>query len=422
MQTNINPTEKLPLIFSPNKNMAKDANLSGQQTILKRNAVIDEFLNSLDNKNNNSNDSGHSENKELNNNEEDEIDDFFKDIKYLKKVERHNKNREIKELNKKRPKCYGRKIPSLLISNKNKNNEHDNELIIEKCSTLSFDNNELDSNITSNNTDKIITPRCVTNNDVIGYVHMKNKKHKKLPKIDISNLIFRNTKTNNYFLTSGKRVFTKSEYNINNIKDIKNNNSKWTNSKLLSNINSYFSNDIPINIYTNNLKYIRSKSHIGNRTQKNNLKILNKDISNLSPNLIAAQLYKNNSYFPKRLKRNYTAKFHKDINENRILSEKNENKKIFFTLNDNYINNNNNINNNSPKKTTIKNNSFRKLYNNKNYELNWINTIANNKNNFKIININKNEMSKKQLKLKLAELETNYKLKNDCKLFTKNKK
>ena len=419
METYINPIEKLPLIFSPIKKQSKDANLSEQQTILKRNAVIDEFLNSLDNKNNNSNDSGHSENKELNNNEEDEIDDFFKDIKYLKKVERHNKNREIKELNKKRPKCNRRIIPSLLISNKN--NENENELIIEKCSTLSFDNNELDSNITSNNADKIKTPRCVTNNNPIGYVHTKNKKHKKLPKIDISNLIFRNTKTNNYFLTSGKRVFTKSEYSINNINDIKNNNSKWTNRKLLSNINSYISNDIPINIYANNLKYIRSKSHIGNRTQKNNLKILNKEISNLSPNLIAAQLYKNNSYFPKRLKRNYTAKFHKDINENRILSEKNENKKIFFTVNDNYINNNN-INNNSPKKTTIKNNSFRKLYNNKNYELNWINNITNNKNNFKIININKNEMSKKQLKLKLAELESNYKLKNDCKLITKNKK
>ncbi len=39
----------LPLFFSPNKNMTKEYIIE-QQNILRRNAVIDEFLNSLDNK------------------------------------------------------------------------------------------------------------------------------------------------------------------------------------------------------------------------------------------------------------------------------------------------------------------------------------------------------------------------------------
>ena len=377
MRTNITHKEKIPLLFYPKTYITKDE-LNEEQTILKRNAIIDEFLNSLDNKSNNLDESGKTDNKERINNEEDDIDDFFKDIKYLKKIEKHNKNRELKELNKKRPKCYGRKKPSLLISNKN-NNEFDNELNIEKCSTLSFDNNELNTNINKSKVDKIITPRCITNNNLISCIYKKNHKHKKLPKIDISNLIFRNTKINKYFLTSDNPIFTKSEYRK-NINHIKNNNSKWINRKLLNNIN---------------------------RTQKNNLKLLNNEISNLSPILIAAKLYKNNTYFTKRLKRNFTSKVNKNINIKRILSEKNENKKTVYSLNNN--------NKNNSKKTSVKINSFRKLKNNNNSELNWINTVINSKNNFKNIKINKNGMNKKQLKVKLAELEINYKLKYDGK-------
>ena len=396
----------LPLFFSPNKNMTKEYIIE-QQNILRRNAVIDEFLNSLDNKKNNSKESDNSEDKQINNDEKDEIDDFFRDVQYLKKIETHNKKRE---LIKNRPKCYGRK-------NKNKNNNNENELNMNKYSTLSFDNG-LDSKM-NNEIDKIITPRCATNNNIVDYMNRKNKKGKKLPKIDINNLKFRNIKTDNYFLTTCKPIFTRSECNIININDMVNNNFKWTNRKILKHINSVYSNSTSLNTYIYNLNQLRSKSHIGNRIENKNLKIMNSQINNISPNLIAAQLYKNNSFLNKRLKRNYTAKLNKNINTNtnKILSEKKEDKKNFNTLI------NNNINSSSPKNRILNKNVFRKFFNNtKNIELNWMNTVINNKNNFKIININKNELSKKQLKLKLAEIEVSHKIRNDGKLYEKTKK
>ena len=119
---------------------------------------------------------------------------------------------------------------------------------------------------------------------------------------------------------------------------------------------------------------------------------------------------------PNLIKRNFTATINKNIKANEILSPKNDNRKLFKTLK------NNNINSKSPKNTITNKSEFRKFFNDKNFELNWINTILNNKNHFKIININKNDFSKRQLKLKLAELEINNKLKNDGKLFTNNKK
>ena len=62
---------------------------------------------------------------------------------------------------------------------------------------------------------------------------------------------------------------------------------------------------------------------------------------------------------------------------------------------------------------------MRKIVNrNENFGLNWIKTIINNENKI----INKKELSKKQLKLKLTELETNYKLRNDYNLFINEKK
>ena len=408
MKPNLSKTEMLPLLFSPYNNKTKDYIIE-QQNILKRNAVIDDFLNSLDNKRNNQSESNNKENKQIKSNEEDEMDDFFKDIKYLKKIEKHNKKRDLSKM---RPKCYGRKR---IISNNNNNNDNDNEVNMDKGSTLSFDN-DLDSKI-NNNMNKIITPRCATNNNIIDYMKRENKKDKKVPKIDINNLKFRNVATNNnYFLTSVKPIFAKSECNIINVNEMKNNNFKWTNRKLLNNIFSFYSNSALLNKYIYSINHIRSQSHIGNRTEKKNINIINKEISNISPNLIAAQLYKNNSYFNKRLKRNFTATINKNIKANEILSPKNDNRKLFKTLK------NNNINSKSPKNTITNKSEFRKFFNDKNFELNWINTILNNKNHFKIININKNDFSKRQLKLKLAELEINNKLKNDGKLFTNNKK
>ena len=149
---------------------------------------------------------------------------------------------------------------------------------------------------------------------------------------------------------------------------------------------------------------------MGNRFQNNNLRTINKDKIdkiNLSPNLVAAQLYRHNSFFQKGLKRNYTAKLNnKTKSINSFLSIKDTNKNNILKS----------INNN---KLYLKNKSLRKIVNrNENFGLNWIKTKINNENKI----INKKELSKKQLKLKLTELETNYKLRNDYNLFINEKK
>lgn len=418
MKSDIYEMEKLPIIYN-NKNISKDNSLK-IQSVQKRNAVIDEFLKNLDNKKDNLNNSGSSKNSD---NEENDIDDIFKDAKKLIK-----EVKPIEESKKriKRPKFYGRKIPSLFLSNKNYVNNLNKEVNNNICSALSFDN---DFDTHSNKIEKIPNSECINNtNDnnnqkkfntyITDYESLKNKKI-----IDLKNLKFRNYNSKNYFLNSLKSVNNQKISNIINT-EIKNNNSKWTNKKLLNNFDSYFSSNSPLNYYVNNLKQIRSKSHFGNRNKKNNINTLNVESINLSPNLIAANLYKNNSFFQKGLKRNYTAKIESNIFtnhniSNKIFSEKkeNKNKKIFKVLSDNEEENF------IIKRNLYNNNSFKKLFENrnKNYDINWMNTIMNIKNKFNENISNKNDLSKKQLKLKLAQLEINYKFKKENKLFLNGK-
>ena len=428
MNSNAKPIETLPPLFYTPNNTLSD-NLTETQNIQKRNAVIDEFLDSLDNKNK-LNYSNASKNNENSDNEEDELDDFFEGLKYLKKESKLNSNEVLKQKIK-RPKFNERKISSLFLSNKNniknnlnlKSNSHKN-------SAFSFDDN---SNSNSNNhIEKIQTLENINTNKIISNFSQKqfntyitdygNKKNKKLPNIK-KNLKLRNCNTKNYFLNSVKSTINNNAHNIIYTEE-KNKNLKWTNRKLLNNIDLYFSNNPPSLNYLLNLKQ-RSKSHIGNRVHKNNLNTMNrevnKEIFNLSPNYIAAQLYKNNSYFKKGLKRNYTAKiddniFNTNLNdyakENILFSERQKNKnKNFF----NDINNNKNFNN--EKKQYKKKNSFRKFFNERNakYGMNWINTVINKKLNENLNN--KNDLTKKQLKLKLTLLGENSNLKNDDKFF-----
>ena len=79
MNSNTNPIEALPPLFYTHNNTLSD-NITEAQNIQKRNAVIDEFLNSLDNKNN-LNYSNVSKNNENSDNEEDEMDEFFEGLK-----------------------------------------------------------------------------------------------------------------------------------------------------------------------------------------------------------------------------------------------------------------------------------------------------------------------------------------------------
>jgi len=427
MNSNTNPIETLPPLFYTHNNTLSD-NITEAQNIQKRNAVIDEFLNSLDNKNN-LNYSNVSKNNENSDNEEDEMDEFFEGLKYLKNESKPNSNDILKQ-KMKRPKFNERKISSMYLSNKNniknnlnlKSNSH-------KCSAFSFDDN---SN-SNNHIEKIPTLESINSNKLNSNFSQKqfntyitdygSKNNKKLPKIK-KNLKLRNCNTKNSFLNSLKS-------NINNniiYTEEKNKNSKWTNGKLLNNIDLYFSNNPPSLKNLLNLNQ-RSKSHIGNRVQKNNLNTMNKEVNkeifNLSPNYIAAQLYKNNSYFKKGLKRNYTAKiddtiFKTNLNdiakEDIIFSErqKNKNKKFFNDIN-------NNVNFNNKKKQYKRKNSFRKFFNERNakYGMNWINTVINKKLNENLNN--KNDLSKKQLKLKLAQLGVNYNLKNEDKFFMNDK-
>ena len=402
MKSKINQIEKLPIILSKNQNN-KYEKIDEHQNIEKRNAVIDEFLNNLENKNNNIDNSGKYRNYIE---EEDEVDDFFKDAIRLKKEEKNKNTETTKRI--KRPKFNTKKISPLLLSDKNESNH--------KSYALSLENENINEN--SDKSENIEVSNYLNK----GYLHkneysLRNKKirNKKLPKIDLRYLQLRNSKILNHYLTSAQSNFIKSDNKIKNKENYtKNNNSKWANRKLLKNPNEYFSKDPPIFNYSNNINQIRSRSHIGNRFQKNDrdFKILNKENNNLSPNLIAAQLYRNNSYFQKGLKRNYTAKINNKFKANKILTTKEASPKIFNTLNT--------INNNSTKKLSQKNKSFRKLFNYRNsiFGINWINTIISKENKI----LNRNELSKKQLKLKLTELETNYKLRNDSNLLIKDKK
>lgn len=380
-----NELKELPPIFSKR---------SEKTNIEERNAVIDKFLDSLDNKKKGLNESDYSEN-----NEENEIDDIFKNAKILKK-----EHDEIdRETNKKikRPKFYGRKISSLLLSDKNELNTY-------KYSTISFENQSFSNNKGYNKIEIINNHDNICQTNVSGNKNKKgNKNSKILPILDLSHLKLRNSNIANNFLTYIQSNSIKNEKN--NIIQNKNNNSKWKyNEQLLDKANPYFSSNSPLFNHMHFLKQMRSKSHIGNRMQNNNLKTINKERITLSPNLIAAQLYKHSSFFQKGLKRNYTAKLNNKIKSFKAFSNsKDANKNAFKTM----------INN--KKKLFHKNKSLRKIFNrNKNFGFNWINTVINNENKI----INKNELSKKQLKLKLTELESNYKLKNERNHFIKEKK
>ncbi len=433
MNSNINPTENLPPLFYTHNNTLSD-NITEIQNIQKRNAVIDEFLNSLDDKKN-LNDSKASKNNKNSDNEEDKFDDLFKNLKYIKKESKLNSNDQLKQKFK-RPKFNERKISSVFLSNKTNIKNIKNNLNIKsnsnKLSAFSFDDN---SN-SNNHIKKVPTSESIYNNKITSNFSQKKfntyitdygcKINKKLPKIK-KNLKLRNFNTKNYFLNSLKSAINNNKHNILYTEE-KSNNSKWTNRKILNNIDLYFSKNPPSLKYLLNLNK-RSKSHIGNREQKNNLNIINKeinkDILNLSPNYIAAQLYKNNSYFKKGLKRNNTAKiddfnFNTNLNdnakENIIFSERQQNKKKSF-FND--INNNKNFNN--KKKQYKGKNTFRKFFSERNakYGMDWINTVINKKLNENLNN--NNDLSKKQLKLKLNQLGVNYKLKNGDKFFMNDK-
>lgn len=382
-----NELKELPPIFSKRSEKAN---------IEKRNAVIDEFLDSLDNKKKGLNESDYNRGDE-----ENEIDDIFENAKILKKE--HNIDRETNKKIK-RPKFYGRKISSLLLSNKNELNTY-------KYSTLSFENESFSNNKgynkieIINNRDNICQTNVSRNKNKEG-----NKNSKILPILDLSHLKLRNSNFANNFLTYIQSNSIKNEKNMrNNIIHNKNNNSKWKyNEQLLDKANPYFSSNSPKFNHMHFLKQMRSKSHIGNRMKNNNLKTINKERIALSPNLIAAQLYKHSSFFQKGLKRNYTAKLNNKIKSFKAFSNsKDANKNAFKTMN------------NNTKKLFHKNKSLRKILNrNENFGFNWINTVINNENKI----INKNELSKKQLKLKLTELESNSKLKNERNYFIKEKK
>ena len=389
MKLKINQIEKLPPIYSQHKNITQDKK-NEYQSIEKRNAVINEFLNNLDKKLQNLN---KSENNENDIEEDDDIDDLFNNAKILKKEE----NIINKKIN--RPKNTGRKISPLLLSNKNELNDN-------KCSTLSSENDSFLYN--KDKTDKTKDFNSINNKDILNINEYDNKfkKHRKLPKIKYLKL--RNFNITNHFLTSIKTHFTNKEKNSNN--NTINNNSKWENINKLNNENSFLPKDSTPFHHINIFNSIRSKSHIGNRTQKNTLKNLKKGIYNYSSNYIAAELYKNNSLFPKGLKRNYTAKLNNTIRANEIFSSNEANKKDFKTIN----------NSNNKKKFSKKNKSMRKIFNyrNNNCFYNWVNTGITKENTI-INNIN---LSKKQLKIKLNELESVYKLKNDPNKQVKTKK
>ena len=411
--------EKLPNIYSSMNNTYSQSS----QSISKRNEIIEEYLLSMEKKANGFNEISLTS-------EEDDKDPFSsKAIKNLKPLK--------KETNK------------LILPNFAKREKLKNQLST-RNTNIKKNNNNSYSNITNNNTNN-------NNNNINNYikqqVNVKNDKntHNKMTK-----------KTKNY---SEHNIYGNNNNNINNNTNLYlgkflNNNNNNLNSKWTTSSNTYnkYINGVNNNIFNKNInKYKvnynnnsnnnnnnntnnstknskepkgRSRSHIGNKpsyylyNEKNNTflnakgnssthnkKYISTQVDMLQKNFNCNKTSKNNNFEPKNYKRNFTAKILKNkkisILENNKLYKKGEKTRVYSTLSTRRIVEN-------------KHQIYEKLINEKNnpYGLGWINKMLGKNNEEKLgitrgfINgvpvvkiLNKVELSKREIKKRLSEIE-----------------
>ena len=356
--------EKLPNIYSSTN--------STNQSILRRNEIIDEYIKSMDRKANGINELSATS-------EEDDKDPFcLKNLKHIKK----ESNKLILPNFAKREKLKSESSSRKKMAKENINNN--------KVNTSQ-------NNLNDNNNKNMSKNKNLSENNIYG----------------------------NNSPYGGKFLINNS---INN-----NLNSKWTSSintydKYIShaNYNIYLrnknKNSIKINCVNKKEVKGRSRSHIGNKPSynlyydKNNYLFNNNSNSNSNCNIqnrkfISTQIDTKNKINPKNYKRNFTAKILKNTKIS-ILENNKQNKKygkhrVYSTLNTRRIVEN-------------KHQIYEKLINEKNnpYGLGWINRMLGKNNENKVgvtkgfVNgvpvvkiLGKGELSKKEIKKRLAEIE-----------------
>jgi len=376
--------EKLPNIYSSMNNKSSQSN----QSILRRNEIIDEYILSMDKKGNGFNEISLTS-------EEDDKDPFSsKAIKNLKPLK--------KETNK------------LILPNFAKREKLKSESS-SRNSNFKENNNSYSNNNSKNNYIKKY------NNKNEKSTHSKMSKNKNYSEQNI----YGNNNNNNAYL--GKFL----NNNNNNL------NSKWTTSS--NTYNNYINcanynflnknqNKYKLNNNKNNSNCLketkgRSRSHIGNKPssykekekEKNNNLNNNSNSSMHTKNYISTQieiLQKYNNYNkPKNYKRNFTAKILKNkkisILENNKQNKKTGKARVYSTLNTRRIVEN-------------KHQIYEKLINEKNnpYGLGWINKMFRKNNEEKVgftkefVNgvpvikiLSKGELSKREIKKRLTEIE-----------------
>lgn len=354
-------SKDLPNIYSPtNNNNISETN----QNILRRNEIIDEYIKSIDKKTNGFNEISVTS-------EEDDKDPFS--LKNLKPIKRE-KNKLILPNFAKRE-----KLKSLSSSRKNEKDKKNNILVnnnqvINQKNDISKNKNYSDNNI-NGNTNPYFGKFCYNNiND--------NLNSKWAPSNDTYKNYINHAKYNIYLKNSDKH---------------KMNNSK---NEIKGRSKSHIGNKPSFSLYYDNKKH-----YLSNNNSNSNIK--NRKFNSPQVDII----YKKNS---KNYKRNYTAKFLKNKKIS-ILGNNNQNKKYgknrvystHTTLNTKRI-------------VESKHEIYSKLINEKKnpYGLCWINKILGKNNEQKVgfakgfVNevpivkmLNRVELSKKEIKKKLAEIE-----------------
>ena len=360
--------EKLPSIYS---SANSSNNSKTNQSILRRNEIIDEYIKSMDKKTNGFNELSAAS-------EEDDNDPFC--LKNLKPIKRES-NKLILPNFAKREKLKSESSSRKKFAKENINNSN------------KFYNSQ-SNNLNDNNSHKNIS---------------KNK----------------NLSENNIYGDNSSYI---GKFLINN--NINNNlNSKWTSSNNVydkynnhANYNIYIRNKNKNNIKSNNInkKEVkgRSRSHIGNKPSynlyydKNNYMFNNNSNGNIqNRKFTSTQIDIKNKNNPKNYKRNFTAKILKNtkisIVENNKQNKKYGKHRVYSTLNTRRIVEN-------------KHQIYEKLINEKNnpYGLGWINRMLGKNNEEKVgvtkgfVNgvpvvkiLSRGELRKKKIKKRLAEIE-----------------
>ena len=380
--------EKLPNIYSSTNT---NTNPQSNQSISRRNEIIEEYLLSMEKKGNGFNEISLTS-------EEDDKDPFSsKAIKNLKPLK--------KDTNK------------LILPNFAKREKLKNELSTRNCKIKESSNSYSINNCNNNLNFK---------NDKNPHIKM-TKKNKNYSEQNIYG-----TSNNNTNITNNTNVHLGKFLNNNN----NNLNSKWTTS---SNSYNNYINGVNNNICNINQKICkykinninknskenkgRSRSHIGNKpsyylynekninflNNKGNTSIHNKKY--ISTQVDISQKNNNHNFVPKNYKRNYTAKILKNkkisLLENNKQFKKGEKARVYSTLSTRRIIEN-------------KHQIYKKLINEKDnpYGLGWINKMLGKNNEEKLgltrgfVNgvpvvkiLSKVELSKREIKKRLSEIE-----------------